>query len=87
MLFQPATPVLSDLLGARIVYVHAEPYRQPPMIETGTVILYRVRANGDVQMLVKPDKPHLITRWREESHLLNYLPQEQTAIAVAIAAA
>jgi hypothetical protein len=80
---QPATPVLLDMLNARIQYIHAEPYQQSPMIETGTIIeMYEYK--GTLRIRVQPDSPRLMAKWRDaDKHLLHYIHDVKTEKATA----
>lgn len=70
----PATPTIADMLGARISYVHARPYRCENIIATGTITAVEEDKNGILHFRVQPDAAHLLPKWRSELDLLHYLP-------------
>lgn len=79
----PAKPVLNDMVGARIEYVHAEPYGYSPMIEIGTIVEIKERWDG-LHMLVQPDNKNLIAKWRVAEHHLRRYVYEPAVVAATI---
>jgi hypothetical protein len=74
MILKPAYPVLKDMIGARIEYIHAEPYQQQPVITMGTIQSIKELKDGRLEMLVKPDAPYLLSKYRiAEIHLISYI--------------
>jgi hypothetical protein len=75
MFSQVSVPIINEALGARIAYVHAEPYRAAPILATGTITWLEQR--GPVtHLFVKPDDQRLLPKWRTEHHVLDYAVQE-----------
>jgi hypothetical protein len=71
---QPAFPTLSDMVGARIEYIHAEPYQQQPIVTTGTIKSVKELRDGRLEMFVQPDNTRFLAKYRiGETHLLRYL--------------
>lgn len=71
------TPVVQDMVGSRIEYVHARPYRYSPIIMTGTITAIEEDKRGVLHFRVRPDASHMLPKWRDETDLIRYLPAQQ----------
>ncbi len=68
----PANPQLTDLIGAHIEYVYAEPYGGSPIVKTGTITEIN-QHKGTFYMRVQPDDSNRLGKWRTEHHFIRYL--------------
>lgn len=75
MFSQVSVPIINAALGARIAYVHAEPYQAAPIVATGTITWLEQR-QGVTHLFVEPDDQRLLAKWRTEHHVLDYTVQE-----------
>ena len=66
------------MIETRVEYIHARPFGQTPITETGTVTAFKVARNGQPFVFVQPDTPHLFPRWREAGDVIRCLKSETT---------
>lgn len=67
----PATPALSEMLGATIQYVNARPYQRLPLSAVGLVIGYK-QHRGELFLKVQ-NTTTCRERWINESDFIAYV--------------